>query len=374
MRSTIGDRHRRAARARLPARPRRRALGAAAPPLRPVAGPSSAGPTAALVVEFVARRPLIARPRPRAAGRLARADLERARDRCASGSSTSPARRRGMDVTWRIEATPDRLPRHDRARLPAADARVRGLRRSLVHAADRRADAGHVQGARRGGGDRGGGSGAARRSPIAAPGDESTDMSDRRRVWITGIGVITPIGTGVDAFRAGPPRRPLAGQADRPLRSEPVPLPGRRPGRRLRPARLDAAEDGPAARPVQPVRARRRAPGARRRAARPRARTAPPRPSGSGSTSARRSAGSPTPRTSTRATWSAASARWPRTSRWPCSAARRRPTSGSRSTSAARSCRRRTRAPRARSRSARRSATCAKAGSMPRSPAAARSR
>jgi 3-oxoacyl-[acyl-carrier-protein] synthase II len=28
-------------------------------------------------------------------------------------------------------------------------------------------------------------------------------MSDRRRVWITGIGVITAIGTGVDAFRAG---------------------------------------------------------------------------------------------------------------------------------------------------------------------------
>ena len=28
-------------------------------------------------------------------------------------------------------------------------------------------------------------------------------MNDRRRIWITGLGIITPIGTGREAFRAG---------------------------------------------------------------------------------------------------------------------------------------------------------------------------
>ena len=28
-------------------------------------------------------------------------------------------------------------------------------------------------------------------------------MTDRRRIWITGLGLVTPIGTGVDAFRDG---------------------------------------------------------------------------------------------------------------------------------------------------------------------------
>ena len=111
-----------------------------------------------------------------------------------------------------------------------------------------------------------------------------------------------PLGTGVDAFRAGPPARPVAGDAHRPVRPEPVPLAGRGPGRRLRPARLDAAEDRAPARPVQPVRARRRPARARGRRAWCPAPPAPPTRSGSGSTSARRSAASPTPRSSTSAT------------------------------------------------------------------------
>ena len=161
----------------------------------------------------------------------------------------------GMDVTWRIEAA-GRLPGHDRARLPAAVRAMGTVHRRVLHPPDR-----------------GRTSRRSRRSPsgghatgVAGPTKTATN---RRRVFVTGIGVITPIGTGVDAFRR-PAGRPLPGPAGRPLRSVRVPLAGRGPGRRLRPAGVARTEGRPAARPVQPVRPCRRAARARRRAPRPR--------------------------------------------------------------------------------------------------------
>ena len=154
---------------------------------------------------------------------------------------------RGMDVTWRIEPTADGCRVDDRPRLPAAPARLR--RRSSTAGSRARSRAGRWPRSRpwprRSATDEQ--SGPRRR-------DEPIDMSARRRVWITGIGIITPIGTGRRRLPGGAAGRPLPGQAHRPVRPEPVPLAGRRPGRRLRPARLDAAEDRPPARPVQPVR------------------------------------------------------------------------------------------------------------------------
>ena len=131
-------------------------------------------------------------------------------------------------------------------------------------------------------------------------------MTDRRRVWITGLGIITAIGTGLDAFRAGlraarspvkridrfdpsPFRSQVAAQVDDfdPLAWMP-PKTARQLDRfsqfGLVAGRLALDDAG-------------LTPGA----------AAPPTRSGSGSTSARRSVASPTPRSSTSATSSAGS-------------------------------------------------------------------
>ena len=226
---------------------------------------SSARADGALVVDFVARRPLVADPRPRPAGRLAVADLDASRRPAGSGSSTSPGRPKGMDVTWRIEPTGD----GGRASIDRARLRRRGCPGSprFVDRAFTRPIAGRTLATFKALAE------ARRREPVRTPtpATDPSDMTDRRRVWITGIGVITAIGTGRRRLPGRPAGRPLAGQADRPLRSGAVPIAGRGPGRRLRPARLDAAEDRPPARPVQPVRPGRRPAGPRRRRARARA-------------------------------------------------------------------------------------------------------
>ena len=87
-----------------------------------VAARSAARPDGSLVVSFVARRPLIERPRARAAGHLEGPHLVRARTlrlrfRHVAGAT------RGMDVTWRIEPAGDDRTRvsieHDfRPRVP----------------------------------------------------------------------------------------------------------------------------------------------------------------------------------------------------------------------------------------------------------------
>ena len=251
-----------------------------------------------------------------------------------SVSSTSPARRAGWTSPGGSSvAATARLPRHDRARLLAGDPRVRLVRRSVLHAADRRPDAGDVQGAGRGAGPRAVTNPRHERPTARLDHRHRPRHADRDR-------------RGCVPRRAA--RAAVAGQADRPLRSIAVPLPGRRPGRRLRPAGLDAAEDRAPARPVQPVRDGRRAARAGRcrtvpgapGAAEPRAGRDLPR-LGARRHRVRRGAARAVPREGHPPGGA-------RTSPSPCSAARRRPTSGSRSTSAARSCRPPTRAPPAR--------------------------
>ena len=203
--------------------------------------------------------PARGRPRARPAGGLARAHVERAGDPAAAFRPRRRGHARdGRDVADR-DARAGGVSRGDRPRLPAARRAVRGLRRPSVHPSDRRPDAGNVQGPRRG----------ARRRPTirSLARDGAIGMTDRRRIWITGIGIITAIGTGKRRVPGRAPGRPVAGHPDRPLRSVPVPVAGRGAGRRLRSAGLDAAQDRPPARPVQPVRAGRRPARARRRGA-----------------------------------------------------------------------------------------------------------
>ena len=198
-------------------------------------------------------------------------------------------------------------------------------------------------------------------------------MTDRRRVWITGLGIITACGTGLDAFRAGlraarspvkridrfdpsPFRSQVAAQVDDfdPLAWMP-PKTARQLDRfsqfGLVAGRLALDDAG-------------LTPGARG--------AADPERIGIYLGSALGGIAYAEEQHERYLERGIRQSR--RTWRWPCSAGRRRPTSASPSTSAGRSCRPPTRARRVRSRSARRSGTCARAGSMRRSPAAARSR
>ena len=250
------------------ARPRRGALGAAAPPLRPVAGGRRAPGG------WLARRRL-----RRRAGRSSTSSGSRSRSRGAPAPGHEPAtlppplrpRRRcdqgdGRDLADRAGCRVAPVSRSTTTSGRAVPL-FAVIRRPVLHPADRGPDARHVQRPRRG----------ARRTcrpttPMS-PGDplsESTTMT--ATVGGDGSGSpgsasSPPIGTGRDAFRAGlrEGRSPVK-RIDR-FDPSPVPLAGRGAGRRLRPARLDAAQDRAPARPLQPVRARRGSARARRREA-----------------------------------------------------------------------------------------------------------
>ncbi len=166
-----------------------------------------AEPGGTAIVSFIARRPL-----PGPFGLLGLGLPVAWRSRCWAEPEPPRLRfvhlggaTRGMDVTWLIEPAATGCTvtiEHDfRPRL----AGWATVRRPLVHPADRRADARDLQGPRRGRPVRR----VRRVRPIrrvrSARADEPIDMrqAGRRDVWITGIGVVTPIGTGRDAFWAG---------------------------------------------------------------------------------------------------------------------------------------------------------------------------
>ena len=248
-------------------------------------------------------------------------------------SRVRPAACTSRGTSGRSPAAPTGRERDDRARLQPAAAAHRAGRRAGRHrppfrATHRRPHAGHLQDAGRTAVHESAAPHAASGSPASAC---HADRHRPRRVL------------------GRPSGRSLAGQAHRPLRPSAVPLAGRGPGRRLRPDRLHRRSDGVAARPVQPVLARRRAcwpwptPGSSRARGR---RRAPDRfgvyvGSALGGIAYaeeqhERYLDAGHPHGGAR-TW-----------RWPCSAARRRPTWASSSACTGRSCRRPTRAPRAR--------------------------
>ena len=198
-------------------------------------------------------RPVARRGRP---GRLAQPDLARAGD---PPTAVPPRGRRdeghGRDLDDRARGR--RHARRDRARLPTPGARVRRVRRPRLHAPDRRSDAGDDARNRRGPRRRRG-----RTPTMADMGRPARGLDHGRRRDL-----------GDRDRAAGVPRGPaserLAGEADRPLRSVPVPVAGRRPGRRLRSGRLHGRAGDPRPRPVLAVRPRDGPHGDGRRRARP---------------------------------------------------------------------------------------------------------
>ena len=231
-------RRRRAARARLPPRPRRHALGAAAPPLRPLPGRPARRPTAPSCATSSrggssSRGSGVGDP-----GRLAQPDLARAGD---AAAAVPPRGRRdqghGRDLDDRARGRRARASRSSTTSDPACP----GSPPSSTARSRARSPAGRwrrcAPSPRRS---------TATRLPAANPADGRRDADvTPREVWITGH----RRDLGDRDRAAGVPRRPagerVAGQAHRPLRPVAVPVAGRGPGRRLRARRPHGRAGGP---------------------------------------------------------------------------------------------------------------------------------
>ena len=93
---------------------------------------------------------------------------------------------------------------------------------------------------------------------------ETGRMSEARRVVITGIGAITPIGLGVEGLWEGLRRRDVGRPLHHPVRSDRVQVADRRRGAGLRGDGPHRGAPGPPARPLLPVHHRRHPHGAGR--------------------------------------------------------------------------------------------------------------